>query len=86
MIDQDEINILRRHKKGAMRLRIVLGSSQGYWEWEAVECEACLNEIEEGQEVAHCPHCGASFHVYCYNGLLNLKPVCPRCRRDLGGG
>ncbi|MCS7142316.1 MAG: hypothetical protein NZ920_00765 [Aigarchaeota archaeon] len=66
-----------------MQLRVELGRSMGYWRWETLECEVCLNEIDDDLYVRRCPNCNASFHDSCFTGLLNTKPTCPKCKRRL---
>ncbi len=48
-----------------------------------MKCAICKLEVREGQKIAQCPHCLATFHDEHYNDWLKDESICPVCSREI---
>jgi len=68
--------------------RFVIGkiTSIGEWNWNVVEkCMVCALPIKDDQEneKVYCPHCRNPAHKKHLIEWINLKGICPLCRKEL---
>jgi hypothetical protein len=63
-------------QKPAKRRRVVAAEE---------DCSVCLEPLLNGDDLAAWPGCGKPhvFHGKCMEGILEINPVCPFCRRGL---
>ena len=47
-----------------------------------LECQFCIEEMTDGQQVVMCP-AGHWFHKYCLESWMKTSPSCPTCRIEL---